>query len=92
MKALLEKICSPILGMFEQGEGEYAYKGSHRTILIIMGLLFLSLSLGSLLLMINFSEGGGIIPTVVFLGVGLVCEIVGLLGSDRAVAKIWKAK
>lgn len=42
--------------------------------------------------MINFSEGGGIIPTVVFLGVGLVCEIVGLLGSDRAVAKIWKAK
>lgn len=43
MKAFLKKICSPILGMFEQGEGEYAYKASHRTILIIIGLLFLSL-------------------------------------------------
>jgi hypothetical protein len=24
--------------------------------------------------------------------VGLVCEIVGFLGSDRAVAKIWGSK
>ncbi|MEL0637322.1 MULTISPECIES: hypothetical protein [Marinomonas] len=92
MKALLKKLCSPLLVSFEKGEGEYVYKDSHRKILIIMGLLFLAISLASLFLAIKFTEAGGIIPIVVFLGVGLVCEIVGFLGSDRAVSKIWKNK
>ncbi|WP_417214680.1 hypothetical protein [Alcanivorax sp.] len=35
---------------------------------------------------------GGLIPMVVFLAVGLVCEVVGLLGSDKAVARMWKSQ
>lgn len=35
---------------------------------------------------------GGLIPVAVFLAVGLVCEVVGALGSDKAVARMWKSK
>lgn len=92
MKESLKKCFSLVLAPFEKGEGAYVYKPSHRTILIVIGLLFCALSLGSLFLSVSFSEAGGIIPIVVFLAVGLVCEIVGFLGSERAVATIWKSK
>jgi hypothetical protein len=29
---------------------------------------------------------------LIFFGTGAVCGIVGLLGSDKAVANIWKSK
>jgi hypothetical protein len=35
-------------------------------------------------------EFAGIIPIMLFLLTGLVCGVVGLLGNDRAVARIWK--
>lgn len=92
MKILLQKLFSPVLAPFENTEGDYAYKASHRKVLIILGLLFLAISLASLLLSVKFSEPGGLIPILVFMAIGMVCEVVGLLGSDRAVAKIWKNK
>lgn len=92
MKATLQKIFSPVLNLFESDADQYIYKPSHRIALIVMGLLFLVLASGSLYASFIASEWGGIVPILVFLLIGVVCEIVGLLGSDRAVATIWKAK
>lgn len=82
----------PILRIFESGEGEYVYKKSHRKILLSVGALFLVLSAVSAISAITSAQLGGLIPFLVFFLVGLVCEVVGLLGSDRAVAKIWGSK
>ena len=88
MKAHLKKIFSPVLNLFEAGDGEYKYKGSYRTILIAVGVLFLLLSLVSLVAAFYTAQVGAWLPFIVFLVAGSVCEIVGFLGSDRAVAKI----
>lgn len=90
MKSTLQKIFSPVLNLFESDADQYIYKPSHRIALIVMGLLFLVLAGGSLYASITASQWGGIVPIVVFLLIGIVCEIVGWLGSDRAVATIWK--
>ncbi|RNF75664.1 hypothetical protein EBI01_02190 [Marinomonas rhizomae] len=90
MKKAMRKLCSPVLGVFESGEGEFDYKPSHRTILIVLGLLCFLLASVSLVMTLMTGEAAGIIPIMVFFLIGLVCEIVGLLGSDRAVSKIWK--
>jgi len=89
MKAHLKKVFSPILSVFERGDGEYKYKDSYRTILIGVGALFLLLSLASLAAAFYTAQLGAWLPFIVFFCVGCVCEIVGFLGSDRAVAKIW---
>lgn len=89
MKTHLKKFFSPILDMFEAGDGEYKYKASYRTILIAVGALFLLLSLVSLAAALYTAQPGAWLPFIVFFAVGSVCEIVGFLGSDRAVAKIW---
>ncbi len=44
MKEFLRKVFSPILDTFESGDDDYAYRPSHRTILIVVGVLFLVLS------------------------------------------------
>jgi hypothetical protein len=89
MKTHLRTLFSPILRLFESGEGEYRYKPSYRTILIAVGGLFLVLSLVSLAAAAYSNQAGAWLPFVVFFAAGAVCEIVGFLGSDRAVAKIW---
>lgn len=88
MKLLLRKLLSPILNVFESGDEEFAYKKSHRVILIVMGILFTGLAS----LVLFFAQGeelGYFIPVIVFGGVGLLCLAVGFLGTERAVAKIW---
>jgi hypothetical protein len=92
MEKIVRRIFQPILRIFESGDGEYRYETSHRKILIAMGVLFLALSTVSAVLAIISSQLGGLIPFLVFFMIGLVCEVVGLLGSNRAVAKIWGSK
>ena len=92
MKELLRKIFSPILTNFEQGEGAYAYKASHRSILVIVGGLFFVLSLSIIAAGLAFSQLGAAVPGLVFFAVGTTCLVVGGLGTDRAVAKIWGSK
>ncbi|GAB1266708.1 hypothetical protein [Aurantivibrio infirmus] len=92
MKNLLIKITSPILNYFESGQDSYSYKESHRTILKAVGALFLMISTISLIVTVNTGQYGGVVPILVFLAVGVVCEIVGFLGSDKAVANIWKSR
>ena len=89
MKQLLRTIFYPILAIFESGDEEYDYKPLNRSILIFMGLIFFGLTV----LVLNFvPDGVGLgylIPAIVFGGVSLVALVVGLLGNERAVCKIW---
>ena len=89
MKIWLRKLFWFVLRFFESGDEPYEYKPLNRKILIVVGLLFTVLALITVYVSIGKSGYGFLIPVVVFLGVGFVSVIVGLLGSDRAVAKIW---
>jgi fatty acid desaturase len=92
MKNALRKIFSPILNIFENSKDEYAYKPSHRTILIAVGTLFLVLAGAGVFIAIAAAQPGGAFPAVVFGVIGSVCLIVGGLGSDKAVANMWKSR
>ncbi|CAA6826067.1 MAG: Unknown protein [uncultured Thiotrichaceae bacterium] len=91
MKAILRSLFSPLLTVFESGAEDYEYKPSHRTILLVMGSLFLGLAA----LVLWSAIGHDIVyflPVVVFGTLGFVSLIIGLLGNDRAVAKIWSSR
>ena len=90
MKALLRTIFSPILNIFEGGEGDYEYKPSHRIILIVFGCLFSGLA-SAVLWMSEGAQAAHYLPVVIFGGVGFVALVVGLLGTDRAVSTIWRS-
>ena len=90
MKAVLKNICSPILKPFESGQGEFNYKPSHRKVLVVLGVLCLVIAAASIYFALLTGQLAGVIPVVLFGATGLVCEVVGLLGSDRAVARMWK--
>lgn len=88
MKSFFRKLFSPLLNIFESGSGEYLYKKSHRIILIIMGSLFTGLA-SLVYVLAKGGDAGYFIPVVVFGGAGLLSLLIGLIGNDRAVAKIW---
>lgn len=94
MKSSLRALFSPILNAFESGSDPYQYKPSHRTILLAVSSLFTILIIA--ICTFSLSAGGDsygfLIPVVVFSGVALVGFVVGFLGNDRAVAKIWGNK
>lgn len=92
MKVYLKKFFAPILNIFEAGDRDYRYKPSYRTILIAVGALFFLLAIVSLIAASHTAQLGAWLPFVVFFAVGSVCEIVGFLGSDRAVARLWGNK
>lgn len=92
MKAVLRRLFSPLLKCFEAGTGEFNYRQSHRTALIVAGVLFLILSMVSLWAAFSSTQLGAFIPFVVFLMVSSVCLVVGMLGTERAVATIWGSK
>lgn len=88
MKNLLRKLFSPLLAPLERGDAPFAYKPSHRTILLVMSAMFIGLAS----LVFWLTPGGNfnyLLPVIVFGGAGVLGIIVGTLGSDRAVAKIW---
>lgn len=89
MKDLLRRLFSPILNVFEKGDEPYAYKPLNRKILMVMGVLFSGLA--ALIVFMSPDDGsfGFLIPVTVFSTVSFVCIVVGALGNERAVAKIW---
>lgn len=91
MKSFLRKVFSPILNGLESGDEEFAYRPSHRKILITVSFLFSFLATVVVLLMPG-TDPGHWIPVVIFGGVGFVGFVVGFLGNDRAVAKIWGSR
>ncbi len=88
MKSVFRNLFSPILNVFESGQETYLYQKSHRVILIVMGVLFSGL--GGLVFVLSRGEDiGYFIPVLVFGGAGLLSLLIGVIGNDRAVAKIW---
>ncbi len=92
MRDVFIKICWPLLRIFETETQPANYKKSHRFALNCIGFIFLTLSFVSALLGYSSKELGAIIPAVIFFGSGLSAVVVGLLGSDGAVAKVWGSK
>ncbi|MCF2946614.1 hypothetical protein L0668_00715 [Paraglaciecola aquimarina] len=93
MKKILINIFSPILNIFENANPSPNYKKSHRTALVILGGIFIFLSCVSATAAIYAGVGfGAAIPIIVFFSVGLVALVVGSLGSNQAVSKIWGTK
>jgi hypothetical protein len=89
MKQILRTLFSPILNIFEKGDDPFEYKSLNRKILIFMGLIFAGLAT---LVVLFVPEGVGLgylIPVVVFGFVALITLVVGFLGNERAVTKIW---
>jgi hypothetical protein len=92
MKDILRTAFSPILNSFESGTEEFNYRKSHRTILIVMGVLFGGLASIVFAMASGGESMGYLIPVTVFGLVSLVTLVVGVLGNERAVAKIWGNK
>lgn len=89
MKNSLRNMFSPLLNIFESGDQPLPYKKSHRTTLIIVGSLFLMLSVGTTIGAYFYGQLGAALPILIFFTVGATCLVVGILGSDHAVSKIW---
>lgn len=89
MKDVLRKVFWPILLFFEKGGNAGGYRPSHRKILLAVGFLFLVLSGVSLFFSVVAETFSALLPIVLFFVISLVCFVVGLLGSDSAVARIW---
>lgn len=89
MKTWFRQVLWFVLQPFERGDKPYTYKPMNRQILIVVGILFGVLTAVSIYFATLAAGLGYLIPVAVFSVVSLVCLIVGLLGSDRAVAKIW---
>lgn len=92
MKTTLRTLCKPVLTHFEAGSEPYTYRASHRKITLAVGLLFLILAGASCYLALHTRQIGAAIPLVAFTAVSIVSFIVGALGNDRAIAKIWGNK
>jgi hypothetical protein len=92
MKSSLTKIFWPILRYFETGEDSANYKKSHRVALNGVGALFLLLSLVSAVAASSAGGAGSLIPVIIFFCAGTVTVVVGSLGSNGAVSKIWGTK
>jgi hypothetical protein len=91
VKQQCRRLFSPILNKFESGSESYLYKASHRTILIVMGCLFCGLATAVFVLG-RGEELTYLLPVLVFGGAGLLSVLIGWLGNDRAVAKIWGSR
>ncbi|PXX90351.1 hypothetical protein DIT71_12725 [Marinobacter vulgaris] len=92
MKDVLRKVFWPVLVFFEKGGNAEGYRPSHRKILLVVGFLFLVLSGVSLFFSVFAQTFSAILPIVLFFVISLVCFVVGLLGSDSAVARIWGSR
>ena len=93
MKNGLRKLFAPLLKIFEHGQGDYAYKPMSRIILIVLALLFGGLTVGLIIISQQMALGwGAMIPVSVFSAVSLFCLIIGGLGTDRAVARVWGSR
>lgn len=90
MKTLILKLFSPLLESLENAEGDYQYSPSHRKILKVMGYLFVGLSFVTMYFVLQIEKWAGLLPFFLFSGIGLTCLVVAFLGSDKAVAKLWR--
>ncbi|WP_028487382.1 hypothetical protein [Thiomicrorhabdus chilensis] len=90
MKEFLRKLASPILTPLENSEGYYEYRPSNRKVLKIMGFMFISLGFVGAYFSLLANLMAGFFPVFIFASIGLLSLVVAYLGSDKAVAKLWR--
>ncbi len=92
MKTLIRKLFSLLLTPLESGDEAFHFKPINRTVLLAFGVIFSALGGLVIYLIPVDSDVGYFIPAVVFIGAGTIALVVSLVGSDRAVSKIWGNK
>ncbi|MDO6746393.1 hypothetical protein [Gilvimarinus sp. 1_MG-2023] len=92
MKTSLRKVFKPLLAPLEAGTEPYHYKPLSRKVLFFFGAVFTFLGLLAAWLIPEGADLGYYFPVLVFTLAGLYGLIVGALGEDRAVARIWGNK
>ncbi len=92
MKDLLRRLFGFLLVPLERGTEDYRYQPMHRSVLVAMGLVFLGLSLGVAWVAFGQQAWSYLAAALIFGPIGLLGLIVGTLGNDRAVSKIWGNK
>ena len=90
MKKFLRLLAKPLLDPLE-AEGEFVYRRSHRVILLVVSGLFFFLA-GVTLWLMPAGEWDYILPVIVFGGAGVTGLIVGSVGKDIAVARLWGSR
>lgn len=87
----LRHFFSFLLTPLESGDEEFYKNPLGRKILMVIGLLFSSLGGGIIFIYfkLRLEDPAYLIPSSVFLIVGILCLVIACLGNDRAVAKIW---
>ncbi|MDH5600843.1 MAG: hypothetical protein OEY78_06005 [Gammaproteobacteria bacterium] len=85
---LLKKVFSPVLNIFEKNNDEFVYRSLNRKIVVFVSTVFALLGFGLPVFMPVLIELGYWFVMIVFGSLAAVGFIVGLLGSDKAVAKL----
>ena len=88
MKKFFQQIFAPILNIFENNNDEFVYRSLNRKIVLFVSIVFSLLAFGLPAFMPVLVEMGYWFVMIVFGGLSLVGFIVGILGSDKAVAKL----
>ncbi len=85
---LLRKLFQPLLSLFERGSEGYRPANWKRPVVCILSLILTGLAIAVPLVAPADVRSGAWLPTIVFGGMGFVGLVVGILGSDQAVAKL----
>lgn len=90
LKDNARKLFSPLLNRLEGGDEPCTYTPRSRLILWVMSGLFLALGAGLGFFVPEGTDPAFLIPVTVFCVVGLLGMSVAWLGTDRAVARLWR--
>ena len=85
---LLKQLFSPVLNIFEQNNDECLARPLNRKIVLFISVVFALLAFALPAFMPRLVEMGYWFVMIVFGSLAAVGLIVGLLGSDKAVAKL----
>jgi len=88
MKSFFKTIFSPVLNIFEKNNDEFIYRSLNRKIVLFISVVFFLLAFALPAFMPQLFKMGYWFVMIVFGCLSLVGLIVGLLGSDKAVAKL----
>ncbi len=88
MKILFKNIFSPILNIFENNNNEFIYRSLNRKIVLFISIVFSLLAFALPVFMPQLVQMGYWFVMLVFGALSFTGLVVGLLGSDKAVAKL----
>ena len=88
MKNTFKTIFSPILNIFEKNNDEFIYRSLNRKIVLFISSVFFLLAFALPAYMSQLIEMGYWFVMLVFGALSTVGLIVGILGTDKAVAKL----